>query len=157
MVTAVKHELTESGKRDLEKEIKFLREVKREENIKALQEARAQGDLSENADYDSAKEEQAKINARITEIENILKNFVIIKKDSSGLISTGSMVELLFEGESKAEKFQIIGTLQADPLNGKISNKSPLGKSLLGKKNGDVVTYKSETGQPFTISIKGVK
>jgi transcription elongation factor GreA len=134
MVTAVKHELTESGKRDLEKEIKYLREVKREENIKALQEARAQGDLSENADYDSAKEEQAKINARIVEIESILKNFVIIKKDASGLISTGSTVELLFEGESKAEKFQIIGTLQADPLNGKISNKSPLGKSLLGKK-----------------------
>jgi transcription elongation factor GreA len=157
MVTTVKHELTESGKRDLEKELKHLREVKREENIKALQEARAQGDLSENADYDSAKEEQAKINGRITEIESILKNFVIIKKDTSGLISTGSTVEVLFEGQSKAEKFQIIGTLQADPLNGKLSNKSPLGKALLGKKNGDVVTYKSETGQLFTITVKGVK
>ena len=157
MVTTVKHELTESGKRDLEKELKHLREVKREENIKALQEARAQGDLSENADYDSAKEEQAKINGRITEIESILKNFVIIKKDTSGLISTGSTVEVLFEGQSKAEKFQIIGTLQADPLNGKLSNKSPLGKALLGKKNGDVVPYKSETGQLFTITVKGVK
>jgi transcription elongation factor GreA len=157
MVTAQKHELTEAGKRELEKELKHLREVKREENIKALQEARAQGDLSENADYDSAKEEQAKINGRITEIENILKNFVIIKKDTSGLISTGSTVEVLFEGQSKAEKFQIIGTLQADPLNGKLSNKSPLGKALLGKKMGDEVMYKSETGQPFTIQIKGVK
>jgi transcription elongation factor GreA len=157
MVTTVKHELTESGKRDLEKELKHLREVKREENIKALQEARAQGDLSENADYDSAKEEQAKINGRITEIESILKNFVIIKKDTSGLISTGSTVEVLFEGQSKPEKFQIIGTLQADPLNGKLSNKSPLGKALLGKKNGDVVSYKSETGQLFTITVKGVK
>lgn len=157
MVNKVQHELTESGKKDLEKELKELREVKREENIKALQEARAQGDLSENADYDSAKEEQAKINARIIEIENILKNFVIIKKDTSGLVATGSTVEVLFDGEAKAEKFQVIGTLQTDPLSGKISNKSPLGKALLGKKAGDKVAYKSENGQSFTVTVKGVK
>jgi len=150
-------ELTTRGKNDLEKEIKELREVTRIENIKALQDARAQGDLSENADYDAARDAQGKINARITRIEAILKNYVIITKDKSGLIGTGSTVEVKFSDADESEKYRIMGPLQTDPLSGKISNKSPLGKALIGKKAGQNVEYKSETGQEFKAEIIEVK
>lgn len=151
------HELTVKGKNDLEKELKQLREVDRVENIKALQEARAQGDLSENADYDAARDQQGKINSRINEIEAILKNYVIIQKDKTGVISTGSTVEVRFAGDDETEKYRIIGTLQTDPLSGKISNQSPLGKALIGKKVGQSVDFKSETGKEFTVEIVEVK
>jgi len=157
MIKNQPHELTTRGKNELEKELKHLREVARIENIKALQDARAQGDLSENADYDAAREQQGKINARITQIEAILKNYVIIQKDKTGVISTGSSVEVKFDGEDETEKYRIIGTLQTDPLSGKISNQSPLGKALIGKKVGQVVDFKSETGKEFTVEIIEVK
>ncbi len=150
-------ELTTRGKNDLEKEIKQLREVTRIENIKALQDARAQGDLSENADYDAARDAQGKINARITRIETILKNYVIITKDKTGVIGTGSTVEVKYSGADESEIYRIMGPLQTDPINGKISNKSPLGKVLLGKKAGQKVEYKSETGREFKVEIIEVK
>lgn len=151
------YELTTRGKNDLEKELKRLREVDRVENIKALQDARAQGDLSENADYDAARDQQGKINARINEIEAILKNYVIIQKDKTGMISAGSTVEVRFDGEDETEKYVIIGSLQTDPLSGKISNQSPLGKALIGKKVGDKVDFTSETGNDFTVEVVEVK
>ncbi len=145
------HELTEQGLQELKSEIKHLREVTRIENIKALQEARAQGDLSENADYDAAREQQGRINTRITEIENILKNYIIIKTTKSGMISTGSTVKIDFDGV--LEEYEIIGTLQANPLDFKLSNQSPLGKALLGKIKGDTVHYKSETNKEFKVKV----
>jgi transcription elongation factor GreA len=157
MIQNQPHELTTRGKNELEKELKQLREVDRVENIKALQEARAQGDLSENADYDAARDQQGKINSRINEIEAILKNYVIIQKDKTGVISTGSTVEVRFKGEDDTEKYRIIGTLQTDPLSGKISNQSPLGKALIGKKVGQTCDFKSETGREFTVEIVEVK
>lgn len=157
MVQTTPFELTSQGLKELEKELKYLREVAREENIKALQEARSQGDLSENADYDAAREEQGKINARINEIEAVLKNFVLIGTDKSDIISTGSTVEIKFADADDSDEYRIIGTLQADPLSGKLSNQSPLGKALIGKKSGETVIYKSETGKEFTVEIIGVK
>lgn len=151
------HELTTRGKNDLEKELKRLREVDRVENIKALQDARAQGDLSENADYDAARDQQGKINARITEIEAILKNYVIIQKDKTGMIAVGNTVEVKFADEDDTETYVIIGSLQTDPLSGKISNQSPLGKALMGKKVGDKVMFTSETGNEFNVEIIEVK
>lgn len=153
MIQNQPHELTTKGKKDLEKELKHLREVARIENIKALQDARAQGDLSENADYDAARDEQGKINARITQIEAILKNYVIIQKDKSGVIGTGNTVIVKFLDTGDEEKYQIIGPLQADPLNGKLSNQSPLGRALEGKTEGQRVDYKSETGKEFSVEI----
>lgn len=157
MIQNQPHELTTRGLHELEKELKQLREVARIENIKALQDARAQGDLSENADYDAAREQQGKINSRINQIDAILKNYVIITKDKSGLVGTGSTVEIKFDGSDDSEKFRIMGTLQTDPISGKISNQSPLGKALIGKKAGQKVEYKSETGKEFTVTIVEVK
>ncbi len=151
------HELTTRGKNELEKELKQLREVDRVENIKALQEARAQGDLSENADYDAARDQQGKINARITEIENILKNYVIIQKDKTGAIATGATVSVRFAGEDETETYRILSSLETDPLNGKISNQSPLGLALIGRRVGDTVQFVSESGAEFTVEVLEVK
>jgi len=156
MINVEPHELTKVGLRKLEKELKHLKEVAREENIKALQEARSQGDLSENADYDAARDEQAKINARINEIEAILKNYILIQDDNGDTITTGKTVVVKFADSKDKETFDIVGTLEADPLKGKLSNQSPLGKALLGKKAGDNVEYISESGRPFKVKVAKV-
>ncbi|XMB66149.1 transcription elongation factor GreA [Mycoplasmatota bacterium zrk1] len=157
MVNTQPHELTTDGLQKLEKEIKHLREVARIDNIKALQDARAQGDLSENADYDAAREQQAKINGRITEIENILKNYVIITEDDSDAVKTGKTVVVKFEGEEELETYIIVGSLETDPLEGKVSNQSPLGKALIGKTSGQKVDYITESGKEFVLEVIEVR
>ncbi|QVK19977.1 transcription elongation factor GreA [Mycoplasmatota bacterium] len=157
MVNTQPHELTTDGLQKLEKEIKHLREVARIDNIKALQDARAQGDLSENADYDAAREQQAKINGRISEIENILKNYVIITEDDSDAVKTGKTVVVKFEGEEELETYIIVGSLETDPLEGKVSNQSPLGKALIGKTSGQKVDYITESGKEFVLEVIEVR
>jgi len=158
------YKLTEAGFTQLKVELEELKNVKRKENLESLKEARAQGDLSENADYDAARDEQARIEGRIKEIENILKHSEIIVENSrSKIIGMGKKVEIKITGESNLEfdddifNYTVVGKLEANPFHGKISNESPLGKALIGKKKGQEFYYKSESGQLINVEIINVK
>ncbi|HOW38003.1 MAG TPA: transcription elongation factor GreA [Candidatus Izemoplasmatales bacterium] len=149
--------LTEAGYQKLEQELEQLKDVDRKKNLEALRDARAQGDLSENADYDAAREEQARIEARIKEIENILKHAEIIKESNSKAVSIGKTVSIKFLAAGSVREFTIVGHLEANPLAGKISNESPIGKAIIGLKKGAKVTYKAETGNEIKIEILDIK
>lgn len=151
------YELTEEGRLNLEREKQHLIDVDRPNNIKALQDARSQGDLSENADYDAAREEQSRIEARIAEITEILKNVKIITKDSSNRVTTGKNVTIEFIGMNKTESYDIVGTIEADPFEHKISNESPLGKAIIGHDKGTTLTIVTEKGKEFRVKIIDVK
>ena len=152
------YKLTEAGYEQLKKELEELKGDKRNANLQELKEARAQGDLYENADYDAARDEQARIEARIKEIENILKNSEIIKENNrSRVIGMGKTVVVKFLHNNVETEFTIVGKLEANPMQKKVSNESPLGKALIGSKKGKVVTYKSETGQEINVEVIDVK
>lgn len=133
--------LTPEGKRQLEERLNELKMVIRPEITKKIGIAREYGDLSENAEYDSAKEEQAAIEAEILEIEVKLRNCEIINKKgvSVNKVSVGCYVKLYDETFNEEIEYQIIGSTESNPLKGLISNESPVGKALLGKKKGDVI------------------
>ena len=140
-----KIKLTKVGKTELEKELRHLIDDVREEVKKQLAEARAQGDLSENADYDAARNKQAEIEARIKEIENILNNCEIIADSKGGnKVALGSTVTLKFVEKNVEKTYMIVGTIEAEPFNGKISNACPLGEAIIGKSVGDVVEIKAD-------------
>ena len=150
-----KFTLTEEGLKNLQDELYQLKNVERVKNITALQEARAQGDLSENADYDAARDQQAQIAARLATIEKILKNYEIIKDGANNL---GKWVKIEFldledEDEPAVAVYKIVGTLEADPLRQLISNESPLGSAIVNHKVGDKVYVKSESGEEFWVMI----
>ncbi len=152
------YKLTEAGHAQLREELEELKGERRTANLEALKEARAQGDLSENADYDAARDEQARIEARIKEIENILKNSEIIKENNrSRVIGMGKTVVVKFLHNNIETEFTIVGKLEANPMQKRVSNESPLGKAIIGTKKGKIVTYKSETGQEINIEIIDVK
>lgn len=157
MINKQVFELTQEGIDKLKAELDDLKYVQRPANIEFLKEARAQGDLSENADYDSAREEQSRIEGRILEIENILKNVRLIEKDQSNKVSTGKHIVLTYVDLNKTFEYDLVGTIEADPLNNKISNDSPLGKALLGKGKGDLVTVVTESGKEHKVKINDVK
>ena len=137
---AKKKLLTYAGLQALEDELEHLKVVKRKEVAGKIKEAREQGDLSENAEYDAAKDEQRDIEARIEEIEQILKNAVVIdEKFEKGVISLGCLVTLEDISLGREVTYHIVGSTEADILQNKISNEAPIGKALLGKKIGDVV------------------
>lgn len=127
--------LTKDGLAELEAELKDLKENKRKEVAAALKEAKEFGDLSENTDWDDAKSRQLFIEGRISELENILKHAKVIEGVSGDIISVGSTVDV--EIEDGKHTFQIVGSTEADPDQGKISDESPIGKALLGKKVGE--------------------
>ncbi|MBR0033770.1 MAG: transcription elongation factor GreA [Bacilli bacterium] len=135
-----KIELTKEGEAKLTKELRHLIDIDRPEVLDQLAAARAQGDLSENADYDAARNKQAEVEARIKEIENILANAKIIdeKKQTSKLVALGSTVEIKDLSDNTKATYTIVGTVEANPTKGLISNVSPLGKAIVGKKVGDV-------------------
>ena len=137
-----KVELTKEGAENLEKELRHLIDIDRPEVIEALQAARAQGDLSENADYDAARTKQAEIEGRIKEIENILANVKIIseKTTKSKGVVLGSKVTIKDLSDDTVETYTIVGTVEANPLKGLISNVSPLGRAVVDKNVGDVVS-----------------
>lgn len=136
--------LTEEGIVKLREELDDLLKNQRKAVAKELKEAKEQGDLSENASWDAAKDRQLFIEGRIAEIENILKNSKTIKKSKDGLVDVGSTVKVqLEEGE---QVFEIVGSTEADPEAGKISNESPIGKALLGKTKGDEVEVEIPAG-----------
>jgi len=151
-----RYKLTEQGLLDLQNELESLKTVDRKRNLQALKDARAQGDLSENADYDAARDEQAQIEARIKEIEGILKNFEIIKKDKSHMVSIGKTV-VLKVGDFKETEYTLVGSLEADPIKKRISNESPIGKGIIGSKKGDTIVVKTETGRDVVVEIVNVK
>ena len=142
---AEKQKLTKAGYKKLEEELQYLINVAREEVKRQLAEARAQGDLSENADYDAARGKQAEVEGRIKEIENILANAEIIEegKASTKKVGLGSTVTIRFVDNGKEVSYMIVGTVESDPVNGKISNSCPLGEALVGKTVGDVVEVKA--------------
>lgn len=140
--------LTYDGLKKMEEELENLKTVRRKDVAEKIKEARGQGDLSENAEYDAAKEEQAEIEARIVVLEKMLRNAEVIDDDevSSEVISVGSKVKL-FDMEFDEEiEYIIVGSAEADPMNGKISNESPVGLGLLGHKAGEVVTVEAPAG-----------
>lgn len=149
--------ITLEGKLKLEEELDHLVNVERVENVRVLQEARAQGDLSENADYDAAKENQAKINARIEEIQYQLKHATIIDETKivKGVVSLGATVKVLALNDQQELDFKIVGAVEADPFNGTISNDSPIALAILNRKVGDIVTVQVE--KPYDLKILEVK
>ncbi len=149
-------EITEEGYAEVEKEYQNLKDVLIPANIQALQDARSQGDLSENADYDAARDEQARLDARLKELEYIKKNHKIIEVDKSKKVSIGKNVNITYIDLNKTYDFAIVGTIEADPINGKISSESPLGKALIGAKKGDIVTVVSESGKESRVQINSV-
>ncbi|MBQ4522519.1 MAG: transcription elongation factor GreA [Lachnospiraceae bacterium] len=143
-----KNLLTYKGLKELEDELQDLKVVKRKEVAQKIKEAREQGDLSENAEYDAAKDEQRDIEARIEELEKILKNAEVIDEDEVDLekINVGCTV-LLYDVEFEEEvTYRIVGSTEADILNNKISNESPIGRSLIGAKIGQTVDVEGPDG-----------
>ena len=139
--------LTQEGFDELNNELEELINVKRPANIIAIKEARALGDLSENADYDAARNEQAEIENRIKQLEKMLENAEIIGESSNDKVSVGNSVSIKYVDDPDDEdEYKIVGSMEADPFSGKISNESPIAKALLNKKVGDIVTVDSPNG-----------
>lgn len=149
-----KHQLTLEGLEKLKAELEKLLNVDRPKNIEDLKEARAQGDLSENAEYDAARAEQARIEARINEIQMIIKNHEIIDAGQSS--NLGKKITVYFEDTEEEEEYTLVGSLESDPLDGKISNESPLGLSILKAKVGEKILIKTDSDE-FYIVIKNIK
>ncbi len=136
--------ITGEGLRKLQEELHTLKTVRRREIASAIQAAKEQGDLSENAEYVDAKEEQGLVEQRIAELEVLLKHVEVIQKNGSADITVGSTVQLDMNGQTST--YTIVGANEANPGNGKISNESPLGRALVGKKAGDVVSVRTPGG-----------
>lgn len=144
--------LTSEGFLKLEEELNEAKTVKRPEIINAIKEARALGDLSENAEYSSAREMQGKLEARIKEIEYTLEHAIIIENNNDGKVRVGSVVTIKYEDDDEEEEYTIVGTNEADPFENKISNESPIAVAVMGKKEGDKVSVESPNGS-FDIEI----
>ena len=139
--------LTQEGFTELKNELDQLINVKRPANIQAIKEARALGDLSENADYDAAKNDQAEIEGRIKKIEKMLENVEIIEKGDSDTVSLGTTVSIKYvDDEDETDEYQIVGSQDADPFQSKISNESPIAKAIMNKRIGDIVDVESPNG-----------
>ena len=143
-----KYNLTDEGLKKYEEELEDLKVNKRRENAEKLKEARAQGDLSENAEYDAAKDEQRDIQARIEELEKILKNAEVVDEDEVDLekINIGCRVRIFDVSYNEELEYKIVGSTEANSLKGKISNESPVGRALIGAKVGDVVDVETPGG-----------
>ena len=140
--------LTNEGFLEIEEELNHLKDVKRPEVIKALKDARALGDLSENADYDAARDEQAKVEGRIAELEKLLETAELIEKRDTDKVGLGATVKIMYDDDpSDTEEYRIVGSKEADPSNNKISNESPLAKAIMGRKKGDICSVESPNGK----------
>ena len=144
--------MTADGFIELEQELNNLKLNKRPEIIAALKDARAQGDLSENADYDAARNAQAELEGKIKELEYMLENAKIIDSSNKDTVNVGSTITICYIDDNEEEEYKIVGSLEADPLNNKISNESPIGKAVIGKKAGDTVSVESPNGA-FEVKI----
>ncbi len=149
--------LTEEGLNELKKELDNLINVRRPENVQAIKEARSLGDLSENAEYDAARNEQAEIEARIKQIEKMLENVSIITNIPTDKVGLGSTVSIKYvDDEDEEDEYKIVGSQEADPFESKISNESPIAKALFDHKVGDIVTVESPNGS-YEVEIINIK
>lgn len=147
--------LTLEKKVELENELNQLKTVRRKEIADALEYAKSLGDLSENAEYHQAREDQANCEDRIAHVEQILKNAVVMDKHHAGHVEVGTTVTVTKKGEKEERQFTLVGSEEADSVNGKISNESPIGEALLGKSKGDSVTFSTPKGE-VTYTIKSI-
>lgn len=144
--------VTEEGLNDLKKELENLIHVTREEVIEELKAARAQGDLSENADYDAARDHQAKVESRIKELEHQIKNAEVISdRKKTNYVRIGSTVEIQELDTKQKDVYKIVGSVEADPLNGLLSNVTPLAEAILEHKVNDVCTVNVD--KPYDVKI----
>ncbi|MBR7042541.1 MAG: transcription elongation factor GreA [Bacilli bacterium] len=148
--------LTNEGFLEIEEELNHLKEVKRPEVIKALKDARALGDLSENADYDAARNEQAIVEGRIKELELLLEKAELIESKSTDKVELGTTIRIKYEDDDDVEEYRIVGSKEADPSNNKISNESPLAKAVMGHKAGEVCIVESPNGN-YNVEILEIK
>ena len=146
--------MTAEGYLEAETELNELKNVRRVEIIEAIKEARAQGDLSENADYDAARNEQAIVEAKIQELEYKLEHAEIIDNTDKNIVNLGSTVTISYD-DGETEEYKLVGSMEADPFENKISNESPLGIALLKHKIGDVVEVASPNGG-YNIKIEKI-
>ena len=148
--------LTQEGLDELKKELDNLINVRRPENIQAIKEARSLGDLSENADYDAARNEQAVIEGRIKTIEKMLENVSIITKAATDKVALGTTVSIKYVDDDDEDEYKIVGSQEADPFESKISNESPIAQALLEHKVGDIVTVESPNGS-YQVEITAIQ
>ncbi|WP_462412302.1 transcription elongation factor GreA [Neobacillus sp. Marseille-QA0830] len=150
--------MTQAGKEKLEQELEYLKTVKRKEVVERIKIARSFGDLSENSEYDSAKEEQAFVEGRITTLENMVRNAKIIEgSEAAGdSVSLGRSVTFIELPDGEEETYTIVGSAEADPFEGKISNDSPIAKSLIGRKVGEEVSVQTPGGE-MSVRIVSIK
>ena len=150
-MTEKKTMLTYDGLKKLEEELQELKVVKRKQIAQKIKEARGQGDLSENAEYDSAKEEQAEVEARIATLEKMLRNAEVIDEEDidTNTINLGCKVKLFDEEFDEEVVYTIVGSTEADPITGRISNESPLGLALIGKAQGERIEVSAPDGLSY--------
>ena len=148
--------LTQEGLDDLKRELDELINIKRPENVQAIKEARSLGDLSENAEYDAARNEQAQIEARIQQIEKMLENVSIISDVNTDTVGIGNTVAIEYVDDDEEDEYKIVGSQEADPFESKISNESPIAQALFNHKVGDIVTVESPNGS-YDVEIIKIK
>lgn len=139
--------LTEKGLQEIKDELEILKMERRPEVIKALKEARALGDLSENAEYDAARNEQAIVESRIKELEVMIENAQVISSINTNVVSIGTKVKIEYVDDDEIEEYSIVGSKEADPFLNKISNESPIAKAIMGLEVGNVVSVDSPNGK----------
>lgn len=139
--------LTEEGLNEIKKELDYLKQVKRPEVINALKEARALGDLSENAEYDAARTEQAEVEGKITELESMIEHAVVIKAGETDKVSIGTNVKIKYVDDDEIEEYSIVGSKEADPFQNKISNESPIANAIMGHSVNELVWVESPNGK----------
>ena len=148
--------VTSEGLEDMKKELDELKNIKRPEVINALKDARALGDLSENAEYDAARSEQALVENKIKELEQMIEHATIIEDVKSDKVSIGTSVKVEYVEDKETEVYTIVGSKEADPFENKISNESPLAKAIIGKKVGTTVKVDSPEGK-YSVKIVEIK
>lgn len=139
---------TKEGLKELTEELSYLKNTKRKENLEAIAVAKSFGDLSENAEYDAARNEQAQIEAKIKELEEMIANAVVVDEDSidAGVVSMGSYVKVTMLATGAEKEYSIVAPNQVAPMQGLISDQSPVGKSLIGARAGDEVSFEAPSG-----------
>lgn len=148
--------VTKEGYEDIKKELEYLQTEKRPSVIESLKEARALGDLSENAEYDAARTEQAEVEARINTLTAMLEKAEVIEDAGTDEVSIGNVVEIEYIDDKEKEVYTIVGSTEADPFENKISNESPIAKAIIGKKKGDVAKVASPNGE-YEVKIISIK
>lgn len=150
--------MSAAGLKAMQDELEYLKTVRRKELAEEIKEARSHGDLSENSEYDEAKNTQGLVENRITELEQMLKNAVIIDESELSVdnVSVGTHVTIQMEGDDEIEEYDIVGRTEADPLNGKISDESPVGHALLGKAVGDKTEVLLPTGMTVVYEVLNI-